>query len=238
MAKYDLNGNEKDFKDGNLSDQQKMIIKKEYLGYNSKSKNRDEIAKQLHLKKDRVQPFFKYLSNNSEYKELHKKNFPARVRNKEYDIKYINKDYAKGMTIQQLQKKYHTSTEKMESIVKQSPAIDKEKHIVKLRSKRSGKGNYDSFYKRIIKHRNADIVCRLKLINKVHIQKYPDKRNSAEHSTNFLTFNIKGKGDVENLLDSIEKNTGNILYENGTILCKDYRSNTIVPLSVIIGLIN
>ena len=50
MAKYDLTGAEKDFEDGNLTEQQKIIVKKNYLGSdNSNSKTRDEIAKIIHV---------------------------------------------------------------------------------------------------------------------------------------------------------------------------------------------
>ena len=234
MAKYDLNGNEKDFTEGDLTEQQKMLVKKAYLGLDGKSKTRDEIAKQLGLRKDRVQPFFKYLSKNNKYKELHKTNFGERVEAKKYNIKDISKDYEKGYTIQKLQKKYHISTEKMESIVSNLPDDIKEKHKLKILKKRTIKGNYDDFYGKIVKNRNSTIVCRLRLINNITIQKYPDERGSEKHSTNFLTFNIKSKGDLERLMDSIEKNYGNIEYENGVIMCKDYKTKTIIPLNVLI----
>lgn len=234
MAKYDLTGAEKDFEDGNLTEQQKIIVKKNYLGSdNSNSKTRDEIAKIIHVKKDRLQPFFKYLSDNPEYKDEHKEHLPVRVRKNKYEVKDIQKDYSKGMTVQQLQKKYHTSNEKMVQITHSFNDNVKVKHKKQIIKHEFHKGNYDEFVKKYIKNRNSNLICRIRLKSTVKIMKYPDQRNSHEHTTKFLTFNVKSAGDVEKVRESIEKNYGNIILENGDIMCKDYTHNRLVPFTYV-----
>jgi len=206
----------------------------------SQGNSRDSISQQIGLGHRKTQEVINYLKSTV-IEEEHKKALSEKERTiiKNKDREYydnIKQDYLTGNSIHNIKKKYHIGTSELYDLINtyspEEQDLHKELSIKEniksgIQTKRKEKdiNYYNNFFGRPIENLHGKLYCRIVLKNKITLEENYKEfdlayRHRAIHTTNFLTYMIKGKGDAEKVADALRINGNNVNYEES--FCRDF----------------